>query len=236
MGILGGMLVSHAYPLWVGQEIVLRVVRPIDPRDLFRGDYVILSYRISRLQFGDEPQQASETDASVEDAQPSDTAAAADDLTRPLIVRVIGDWLPVPDESADRYGTMQQMHESLRGQVLYIQLEAHASEVSQAGAVYEAVSVSDKPVDGAMNIQGRVQDVTRGRWDADARKWIDTAPLVTLSYGLEAMFVKEGSGLEIEDAMRHAETMHAIVAVAPHGKARLKDLLIDGKPVLQAGE
>lgn len=236
MAILAGMLVSHAYPLWVGQEIVLRVVRPIDPRDLFRGDYVILSYRISQLRFGDEPHPAAETDASAEDAQPSDTAVAADDLTRPLIVRVIGDWLPVSDEAADRYGTMRPMQEALRDQVLYIQLEAHASEVSQVGAVYEAVSVSDKPVDGAMNLQARVRNVTRGRWDREADKWSDTAPVVTLSYGLEAMYVKEGSGLAIEDAMRHAEAMHAVVALAPNGKARLKNLLIDGKPVLKAAE
>jgi uncharacterized membrane-anchored protein len=238
MTILAGMLVSHAYPLWVGQEIVLRVVQPIDPRDLFRGDYVILSYRISQLQLGDEPQpEVTETDAPVEDAQPSDAAAPTDDLTRPPIVRVIGDWLSALDEPGDRYDTMQEMRDALRGKVLYIQLEAHASEVSQVGAVYEAVSVSDTPVDGAMNLQARVRDVTRGRWDRQAARWLDTtAPLVALNYGLEAMYVKEGSGLAVEDAMRHAEAMHAIVALAPNGKARLKNLLIDGKPVLKAAE
>lgn len=34
------------YPLWTGQEIILRT-RPIDPRSLFRGNYARLNYDIS---------------------------------------------------------------------------------------------------------------------------------------------------------------------------------------------
>lgn len=36
------------FTLRTGQEIVLQTV-PVDPRDLFRGDYVVLSYEISRV-------------------------------------------------------------------------------------------------------------------------------------------------------------------------------------------
>lgn len=36
------------YTLQTGQEVLLRTV-PVDPRDLFRGDYVILRYEISRM-------------------------------------------------------------------------------------------------------------------------------------------------------------------------------------------
>ena len=35
-------------PLWTGEPILLRVV-PVDPRDMFRGDYVALSYDFSRI-------------------------------------------------------------------------------------------------------------------------------------------------------------------------------------------
>ena len=45
--ILLGMTVRHAAPLVFGNTLLLRVV-PVDPRDLFRGDYVILSYDFSR--------------------------------------------------------------------------------------------------------------------------------------------------------------------------------------------
>jgi uncharacterized membrane-anchored protein len=46
--ILVGMIALRAIPLVTGQTVLVRVV-PVDPRDLFRGDYVILSYDFSRL-------------------------------------------------------------------------------------------------------------------------------------------------------------------------------------------
>jgi len=45
--ILLGMIGLHSMPLFFGKTILIRVV-PVDPRDLFRGDYVILSYAFSR--------------------------------------------------------------------------------------------------------------------------------------------------------------------------------------------
>jgi uncharacterized membrane-anchored protein len=46
--ILVGMIALRAVPLVTGQTVLVRVV-PVDPRDLFRGDYVILSYEFSRV-------------------------------------------------------------------------------------------------------------------------------------------------------------------------------------------
>jgi uncharacterized membrane-anchored protein len=48
--VLLTMVASAARPLVAsrGRTVLLRVV-PVDPRDLFRGDYVILSYEISRM-------------------------------------------------------------------------------------------------------------------------------------------------------------------------------------------
>jgi uncharacterized membrane-anchored protein len=45
--ILVAMIALRAIPLVTGQTVLVRVV-PVDPRDLFRGDYVILSYDFSR--------------------------------------------------------------------------------------------------------------------------------------------------------------------------------------------
>ena len=42
-----GMIAFRSMPLLFGDTVVLRVV-PVDPRDLFRGQYVILSYEFSR--------------------------------------------------------------------------------------------------------------------------------------------------------------------------------------------
>ena len=46
---LGYMIESRASILRSGRDVLLKTV-PVDPRDLLRGDYVILSYDISRLQ------------------------------------------------------------------------------------------------------------------------------------------------------------------------------------------
>lgn len=47
--ILTGLLVKTVYPLITGTEIKMRV-RPVDPRDLMRGQYVALSYDYTRLE------------------------------------------------------------------------------------------------------------------------------------------------------------------------------------------
>jgi uncharacterized membrane-anchored protein len=50
-GLLAWLIVDRALLLKNGKEITLKVI-PVDPRDLFRGDYVVLSYDISRLDAG----------------------------------------------------------------------------------------------------------------------------------------------------------------------------------------
>ena len=46
--ILGGMFAKAFYPVMVGTPIKLKVL-PIDPRDLFRGNYVNLNYDFSSI-------------------------------------------------------------------------------------------------------------------------------------------------------------------------------------------
>ncbi|GAA5136400.1 GDYXXLXY domain-containing protein [Alloalcanivorax gelatiniphagus] len=52
LAVLGGLFVYSQYPLWVGREVRV-VTLPVDPRDLFRGQYVRLTYRFSRLPIPD---------------------------------------------------------------------------------------------------------------------------------------------------------------------------------------
>lgn len=57
IGFLVSMIAGRAAVLRSGQEVVL-AVEPVDPRDLLRGDYVTLSYNISRVPaelFADRP-------------------------------------------------------------------------------------------------------------------------------------------------------------------------------------
>ncbi len=52
--ILVGMTVTPLMTLMYGQEILIKT-RPVDPRDVFRGDYVVLSYDINELPIGRVP-------------------------------------------------------------------------------------------------------------------------------------------------------------------------------------
>jgi uncharacterized membrane-anchored protein len=51
VGVVLVLIASRLAVLWSGETVLLRVV-PVDPRDLFRGDYVILGYDFSRVPPG----------------------------------------------------------------------------------------------------------------------------------------------------------------------------------------
>ncbi|MBA2400538.1 MAG: GDYXXLXY domain-containing protein, partial [Bradyrhizobium sp.] len=53
-GLILAMVFQRAAILRDGKEVRLEVV-PVDPRDLFRGDYVVLGYRIGTV---DQPKDA----------------------------------------------------------------------------------------------------------------------------------------------------------------------------------
>ena len=92
--ILSGILVVHAWPLWAGQAALLPVT-PIDPRDMFRGEYVRLDTPATRLS------------VRSESAAPAGAVA----------VTPVGSWWA--ELPADEYSR----HQSLRGRVIFVQLE-----------------------------------------------------------------------------------------------------------------
>ena len=56
--IFSGFILYKEYTLRTGTEVMLKTV-PIDPRDLFRGDYVTLNYEISTLNLEEIPAEDS---------------------------------------------------------------------------------------------------------------------------------------------------------------------------------
>ncbi len=50
--IMAGVFVNGFYPLWLGEEVRLQT-QPVDPRDLFRGNYARLGYEFSTLDSTD---------------------------------------------------------------------------------------------------------------------------------------------------------------------------------------
>lgn len=65
IGFLSWIIAGRAAVLRSGREIVLKV-EPVDPRDLLRGDYVTLSYNISRVPAGLFPEQPAQEEADAD--------------------------------------------------------------------------------------------------------------------------------------------------------------------------
>ncbi len=61
--VLGGMFAKAYYPVMVGTPIKLKNM-PIDPRDLFRGNYVNLNYDFSRIDLDSTPNDLDSTTLS----------------------------------------------------------------------------------------------------------------------------------------------------------------------------
>jgi uncharacterized membrane-anchored protein len=77
------------------------------------------------------------------------------------------------------------------------------------------------PVTGAeVLIRGRVTN-----W-----RWCGNCETLNVRYGLERFFVPEGEGRELEQA-RNQRKLTIVAAVTPAGRAAVKRLLLDGKPV-----
>ena len=94
LSILSGVLVVHAWPLWTGQSVVLPVT-PIDPRDMFRGEYVRLDTPATSLA----------------------VRSSGEPVSGAVSVAPVGSWwADLPSDDGNRYG-------ALRGRTVYVQLE-----------------------------------------------------------------------------------------------------------------
>ncbi|MCX7340682.1 MAG: GDYXXLXY domain-containing protein [Hyphomicrobiales bacterium] len=174
-GLLLAMIKERADILRSGAEVRLATA-PIDPRDLFRGDYVVLSYDISQVQ--------------------------AAKLGEP------GDFK--------------------RGEPVFVVLQANAEGWAEAVAVSRTFP---KAGPGRVVIEGKAAG---GRFcrpvpGGTSRTCAPDELSVRVIYGLESFFVPQGHGRNIERTERLL--VEVVAAVSASGKAAIKRLLIDGKPV-----
>jgi uncharacterized membrane-anchored protein len=94
--------------------------------------------------------------------------------------------------------------------------------------VYVPLSVHGEPVPVAGDevlLRGRVNYGTN--CGVGSRSFCDT---LQMKYGIERYFVPEGEGREIEKA-RNQGKVTVVAAVTREGRAAIKRLLVDGKPV-----
>ena len=145
--------------------------------------------------------------------------------TRPVDPRdfLRGDYVVLNYEiSSLPAGALQNTTTAGRGTQVYVKLAPNAE------GHFEAVSVHAEPtpVTGKeVLIRGRV---TSGAFcGPEGRSFCDR---LFIKYGIESYFVPEGEGREIE-AARNKGRVSIVAAVTSEGRAAIKRLLLDGKPV-----
>jgi len=222
--VLTAMLVRHAWPLMTGETIYLEVIAR-DPRDLFRGDYVVLTYPIDQLT------------VRPDGAPPAENAGSG------VVVKPLGAWRDEVKKEMDGQDYYYEAGGRWRDKTLYVQLEPQPSQDAGVPQVHRPVTMSDEPIAGSVNLKGRLRSLYRNysidpNMAGDPNQRLTPGDLqLTLHYGIDALFVQEGTGLQIEEAIR-AGKVHAVVMVTSSGDARLRDLVIDGKTwsSIMAGE
>ena len=213
---------------WVatGDRILLKSA-PVDPRDMFRGDYVTLAYDISTIDL--------DKLGTGERFKLNHTIYATLDKK---------DDGPYRLDSVSR--TMPSGKKFIQGRVTYVEEKAVRHEVTireDEGKVriLEAPWVSYKAGDRVMfclDADGRV--LTTHAADGTAKCSIGAAVTgmveavkeikysrVGVEYGIEHFFVEEGKGRAIETA-RNARDLKVEVALRQDGKGLITGLLLDG--------
>jgi uncharacterized membrane-anchored protein len=146
--------------------------RPVDPRDLLRGDYVVLGYDISQLPAG----------------------------------------------------VLLNQPASSRNPPVFVKLTPNRD------GIYEAVSVHAEPV-AVASPEALIRGSIVYGASCGSRGYAFCEKL-SIRYNLESYFVPEGVGRKLED-VRNKGKLSVVVAVLPSGRAAIKRLLIDGKPVYE---
>ena len=121
-------------------------------------------------------------------------------------------------------GPLQNQPSGERNPMVYVKLAPNRD------GVYQALSVHAGPVDVAspeVLIRGRLA------YGASCGPKRDTfCEKLTVRYNLESYFVPQSEGRKLED-VRNQGKLSVVAAVLPSGRAAIKRLLIDGKPVYE---
>jgi hypothetical protein len=132
---------------------------------------------------------------------------AADDTIERTPVRAVDPWVtPNPAERPN------SINRQLRGKTISVQLAPGAA------GEHGPVSVSLRPVKDALNLRGVVT-------------WALTSGELRVQYGIDAFYLQEGKAAELERVFREKRRVQVQVAIASSGRARIRNLLVEGVPV-----
>jgi len=227
--LLVGIIGYRTYWLASGERIILKTT-PVDPRDIFRGDYVRLAYDISTLdldKLGSGEQFHRMERVYVGLGQGADGSWQANSVGRN------------PPGSG----------KFIQGRALYEPMTVSRWEIAlrdDAGVLHKLQPgwfghKAGERLFFCLNRQGRVMhfnsvDSKNDCWNKDWHKVVGTVEGIKeekvrqlqVEYGIESYFVEEGKGRAIESA-RNASDLKVEIALRKDGKGLIDSLLMDGR-------
>jgi uncharacterized membrane-anchored protein len=228
--LLCGMIAYRQYWIETGERVFL-AVRPVDPRDLFRGDYVSLEYEISVLD--------------LDKLSPGVSFRRGE-----KVYVVLAPGKDGTDEAARVSKTLPAGRKVIQGRAMFEKSDSprwHVSLRDDAGNLHSLAPPwrsgfrRGDPLTFCLDSTGRVRNVYK--MDLSGKNRCGPGPSLSgtvedfqeskfrslqVEYGIESFFVQEGRGREIE-SRRNAGEMKAEAVLRKDGKGMLKALWVDGK-------
>ena len=226
---LAGMVFYRERWLAGGTKVLL-TTQPVDPRDLFRGDYVRLGYDISSLDVGQ--------------LKPGETIHRNDPVYVTLGKGADGTWQPLAFSRTQPKGVVfitgraQSEPATVASWDVLLTLDDGSTRAlrptwfnfREGDRVFACLDRS-----GASRHMDR-EDGKSSCWD---KEWTRVTGTVTaarqtstkrlaVEYGIESYFVEEGKGRDLEQ-QRDARELQVEVSLRPDGRALIHRLLLDGK-------
>jgi uncharacterized membrane-anchored protein len=230
VALLVGIIAYRHYWVATGEKILLKTA-PVDPRDIFRGDYIDLSYDISQLDLDalgvKERFKGSERVYVILEKDPDGTFGARS-ISRDLPAgeqfiqgRVVYEmpssrWeVVLKDDSGTSHQLQAQRFFGVKkGERVYFCLDGSGNVLN----FFKEEAKYRPPCTGSL-LAGAVEGITEIKYRA-----------LRVKYGIENYFVEEGKGRAIESS-RNARELQVEVSLRKDGKGIIIGLFADGKLV-----
>ena len=228
--LLTGIIGYREYWISAGERILLKTV-PVDPRDIFRGDYVQLTYEISNIDLDsigikDSFRRNEKAYVVLEQDTENTYKAISVNKTMPDGKRFIQGRVRYETQVSHWDVTLKEDNGNLRNiaprwffgfkkgdRIIFC--------IDQTDNVIQFYkdAMPDYGCPAGSTITGIVEDVK----ETKSRQ-------LNVEYGIESYFVEEGKGRAIESA-RNARKVTVEVSIRKDGKGIISALLIDGKVI-----
>ena len=228
--ILCGMIAYREYWVKTGEKVFLRV-SPVDPRDLFRGDYVSLHYEISNLDLDQlsvkenfrpnekvyillgKNEDGTSRAVGVSKTLPSGTQFIQGIAGHEQIDASRWEVSLEEDSGSVHHLTLRRLSGAQRGDRFTFCLDAKGSVENY----HKSKGPGEESCKGNTSLMGTVVDFREVKF---RQLWVE--------YGVESYFVQEGRGREVESA-QSIKDLKAEVVLRKDGKGMLRALWVDAK-------